>query len=249
MNLEKINNIEVRVIKHDTDKKEIIHKDLFDNKYPNILLLGMKHSGKTLTGIEIIRNMVIPKKTHIFIFSKTYENDKNYEELFKILDKYKSTYQIHDSLDDPSGKYQNILIPILEDIKNDIELKKKKHKKEKKIYVKYLFYFDDFSEELKNGGLISLFKKNRHYQISIIISTQYYTDISPSQRQNLNYLLLYPNMQLKKLEIIFSEFIRNMKIEDFITIYYQITKERYNFLYINCDTGELRKNFNQRIIL
>ena len=57
-----------------------------------------------------------------------------------------------------------------------------------------------------------------------LISSQYIHDLKPVIRQNLNYLILYSEIPINKLKIIYDEFIRGMDVEKFIEIYHNTTE-------------------------
>jgi hypothetical protein len=81
-----------------------------------------------------------------------------------------------------------------------------------------------------------------------VCSSDLYLDILPSQRQQINYLILFKGIALQKLKIIYEEKIRGMTLEQFLYIYDNITSKPYSFLYINADDPkDIRENFNTLI--
>jgi len=125
--------------------------------------------------------------------------------------------------------------------------KVKKEKKEKYMYPEYIIVLDDISTELKNPALVSLLKKSRHNKLQIIISSQYYHDLLPASRMQLDYILLWKNMNDEKLKIVHAD--SNLPIDEdtFIKLYHAITDNTYNFMYIDKLQGKIRKNFNELI--
>lgn len=87
MKIQKINNIKIKPIKDEKDKKIIKHKSMFDDKYPNIFIWASKGSGKSTLILRIIENMAVKRKnelsTNIYLFSWTYQNDPVYKKLIK----------------------------------------------------------------------------------------------------------------------------------------------------------------------
>lgn len=137
---------------------------------------------------------------------------------------------------------------LLEYNDNDDELSVKiKKKKPKKITSDYVIILDDLGEEeLKNNALSNLLKKNRHYKITFIISSQYPNDIKPVSRKNLDLLLLFGGHDAGKLEELYKNIQMPVSFEDFLELYKTATEEKYNFLYSNVPDGEFRKNFNEK---
>lgn len=246
--MNKINNINIQVLKNKENEKPNLISEMFNNSYPNIYIQSKKNSGKTNLIYNIISFCAVPKKTKIYWFSKTAENDKTSLLIFEKLDKYNINYEIVDELeyiDDNGKKQKNIINKIINDVKSELDFEKDKIKRSKYLYPKYIFIFDDFSEALRNKAIEPLLKKNRHYKIMTIISSQWFNDISPGARANINYLILFSDVSIKKLKDIYDTYINNMTFEQFVDIYNKITSEKYSFIYINTDDSkDLRKNFN-----
>jgi len=64
----------------------------------------------------------------------------------------------------------------------------------------------------------------------------------------LDNYILFGSHSKDKLE----EFYKNMDLpiefDDFLNMYYDATKEKYNFFYVDC-SGKFRKNFDQEYLL
>lgn len=117
-------------------------------------------------------------------------------------------------------------------------------------YPLFICVFDDISEHLRNKKLVKFLKENRAYRCFNIISSQYYCDIPPGARSNLQFLILYSDIPKDKLKLIFSENIKRLGFEDFYKIYIETTSVPYQFLYINKeDYKDIRINFDKRINL
>ena len=244
--MQKINNIKIQVLKNKQKDKKFIHKDLFNEQFPFIFLSSKKNSGKSNLIYNILINMIIPKKTKIFLFSKTIENDQTTIDMIKKIEKYNDI----EFYDDLQYENQNILIKLIEDIKLDIKENKEKIKKLNYVYPKYIFIFDDFSELLKDKSLEGIIKRHRHYLTSFIISSQSYTDLTPNVRNQVNFLILFKEISNNRLKMIYDEKIKNLEYDKFIELYLNATEEKYNFLLINCDDNkDIRKNFDMKYIL
>jgi hypothetical protein len=115
--------------------------------------------------------------------------------------------------------------------------------------VQNIFVFDDLSGELQNKYISVLLKQNRHYKAKVIISSQYYNDITKQTRQQIDYILLFPKIPIERLETIYSELDLSIQYAIFLKCYQYATKGKYNFLYIDVRDEQLRKNFNQKFII
>jgi hypothetical protein len=95
----------------------------------------------------------------------------------------------------------------------------------------------------KSKRLDSLPSYSRHYNISIIITTQVYNALPTKLRKNSSgYLIarIYNNKDLQNIE---EEIGANFM--DFRENYEKATKEKYSFLYVDNRNIELWKNFDE----
>lgn len=130
----------------------------------------------------------------------------------------------------------------LDDILNDIVKSQKSKQKEEREPV--LIVLDDCLDYLKKSKrLDSLPSYSRHYNISIIITSQVYNALPTKLRKNASsYLIarIYNNKDLQNIEeeigANFHEFRQN---------YDKATKEKYSFLYIDNRNIELWRNFDE----
>jgi hypothetical protein len=77
-----------------------------------------------------------------------------------------------------------------------------------------------------------LFLRGRHINISLLITTQYIYLISPSMRNNLDYLFC-GQMNKQSIDLLTTEFLSgDIEKSEFIKMYNRCTKD-YNFLVIN----------------
>lgn len=122
-------------------------------------------------------------------------------------------------------------------------LGKKKEKKSKYNERKYVWVLDDLSTELRTKSLPGLLKKSRHFGCCLI-SSQYYLDIDPQSRAQLDYLLVYGGAREDKLEAMWKDADLTVDYPEFKKLYEDATEEPYNFLYVDIRKSEFRKNFN-----
>ena len=95
----------------------------------------------------------------------------------------------------------------------------------------------------KSKRLDSLPSYSRHYNISIIITTQVYNALPTKLRKNAScYLIarIYNNKDLQNIE---EEIGANFS--DFKTNYDKATKEKYSFLFVDNRNIELWRNFDE----
>ena len=130
----------------------------------------------------------------------------------------------------------------LDDILNDIVKTQKSKSKDEREPV--LIVLDDCLDYLKKSKrLDSLPSYCRHYNISIIITTQVYNALPTKLRKNSSgYLIarIYNNKDLQNIE---EEIGANFN--DFKDNYDKATKEKYSFLYVDNRNIELWKNFEE----
>lgn len=111
---------------------------------------------------------------------------------------------------------------------------------EKKDRKPILIIIDDCIDKLKSPVLSAICSRYRHYNLSLILSSQYYRAFSPIIRANTDYWIVYKNNVRKEVEKIIEDF--NM-YPDFEKYYLDATNKKYSFLYVNQKRGELWKNF------
>ena len=123
--------------------------------------------------------------------------------------------------------------------------KEKAPRKSKYQERKYIVVLDDLSTELKTPVLVGLLKNSRHYQMVVLASSQYYLDLKPESRLQLDYFLLYKGQTEEKLEAIYKDANLSIDEEEFQRLYHDATQEPYNFLYVDARRDQFRKNYNE----
>lgn len=115
-----------------------------------------------------------------------------------------------------------------------------------------LVFIDDFGynkKALQDEILNSLFFRSRHNKISVIITTQHYSNIPIQLRNNAGYFMIFSPSN-KEIQFIRQEQENNIFRDDlFDEMIADATKERYSFLFIDKHTGtsEFYKNFEYKI--
>lgn len=266
----KCNDIKVKLpssLVSTQDKRPAKGYKLFTEPYANIFICARKKSGKTITIYNILKHC-IDKKTHVIFLVSTLYKDKTYQSMTEMLDKSKIKWTGYTSLKD--GKTDNLkdfidgltqeseqqaggavkAKPIKNCLFEDDEVDSE-HKAEPKpskyVSPEYLVILDDLSDELKSPSLTALLKKNRHYKMKIIVSSQHYNDILPESRKQCDYMLIFRNINDRKLNEIYRDCGLDLEYDKFKELYEYATKEQYNFLYVDCVLDLFRKNFCEQL--
>lgn len=270
--VKKLNDIKVtppNALVANQDKRPVKGASLFTEPYGNIFLCARKKSGKSITIFNILRQCVGRDTTVIFFCSTLYK-DAVYANMMKMLDDNGINYMGYTSLKEDGIDHLNDLVQMLtkkaeddfnkKDIPTDKlshllfngeqdEIKENKPKKTKYLAPEYIIILDDLSDELKSTSLVTLLKKNRHFLAKILISSQYYLDLLPSSRKQIDVFLIFQNITEDKLLQIHKDANLTITWEQFLKIYKWATLDKYNFLYVDCINSLFRKNFNTAIEL
>jgi hypothetical protein len=205
----------------------------------------------------------------VIIFCSTLYKDASYKKMTEFLDNNKIKWEGYTSLfdDDGSNKLEELVNKLSNDAKDQNKKKDEKKedkksiqsmiienseseedetpkKKKKFIAPEYFIILDDLSNELKDSTLTKLLKQNRHFKSRIILSSQYLNDLAPQARRQIDLLILFQKLPEKKLKEIHKDFDISVNYEQFNTIYKDATKEKFNFLYLDLNTNDFRKNLN-----
>lgn len=139
------------------------------------LIIGKRGLGKTYLMMDLIQHFKLfgNINRNVLIFC----GNKNQSEYSKISD------NVYDNINYNSSDHDNILEPILNEKKYNIE----------KLKEKMLIVFDDcfFSNTHITNCIKDIIYNGRHYNISIILSIQYPLAISPQLRINFDYVFLF----------------------------------------------------------
>lgn len=244
-----INDIVIKNIKNNDSKKLIQkdqQKDISDMIFPGIMILGKPGSGKGILIYNLLK--IYSKKSHtkIIFFSSTIYTDKTYHNIIKKLNKKGYNFVCHDKFIEDN---KNLLDYYFQEMKNDaIEESNSKY-----YQINYIICIDDMQYNQKIlDSIENIVLRRRHIKTIPILCHQYYNGFkSPSIRTNTNVMCIFSNLSTKKLKDIFEEKILSifskMTFDEFIDIYVNATKEKYNFLFIN--ENQIRQNFNREILI
>lgn len=269
----KINKVKVKPLKlnNELSPDRILGYNMFPELYSNIFLCAKKKSGKT-TVIYNILDSCADKDTNIIFFVSTIDKDASYKKILKMLDKKKINHTeytdfIEDGVnlvselvhvlnmdaekkimeeEDKKNKKQKNPIIKFEGEKSKEEIKEEKKKDKKVISPEYILVFDDMGNSLRNDAITTLMKKNRHYKMKVILSSQNLYDLAPSAIKQLDNILLFRSFDVEKLEKIYKGLDLNIGLDNFHKLYNYATEKPYNFLWVD-NLGEYRKNFNEKL--
>jgi len=131
--------------------------------------------------------------------------------------------------------------------KEQIKMKKPKMKKPKgkKIFPQKCILFDDLSDQIRDPYVSAMLKKNRHYFCQTILSTQNVMDIHASSRGQFDIVIAFKAIPREKVDVLRKMIDIPMDEKDFYKLYLEATKEPYAFMFCNCRSGEIRKNFGE----
>lgn len=205
------------------------------------LFIGKTGSGKTYTSKQILENELSHiKKENRWLISPTAKPDMDktllpYFDIENIENEYSEEFLIDVLLELIKTERKEIYDNHYYKINDKLE-KVKLNKKTPPPYEEYLIYIDDCIEHLKTGnsvkGISALITKARHYGIHLIITSQFYTAVSPIIRSNIKQLFIFGcnNKERKKINDEHSLF---QKPQHFDIYFQNLTKDLYNSVKID----------------
>ena len=219
----------------DKSDSNVIDKGLIDNVPFRCLLCGASGLGKT----NFLANMILKNEW----YNKEFYGDDIY-----IFSPLKNDNKMHTIISQKEIPESNIFTEFDEDILKEIydlsvrEFEERSNAK-KRIYNK-LIILDDLSysgvlRAKQMGQINRVFCNGRKHNISIIITSQKYTQISPVQRSNFTSAVLYntANSQVEAIEMDVN-FLKTRKA--FKALFRNEVDEKRDFLYV-CFSNE-KKN-------
>lgn len=269
-----INDFKVRPVS--VPKTESALPGIFNSSYQNLFICAKKKSGKSQLIFNLVKRMLkINPELAILVFSSTFHKDPVYRkmaEMSYILNpkpekkgkgeprsgiKFDNDEESDREAEEPPKKkrYGKYFIKGFTSLDDDdglndwLELVSSADQYPQHEKQEYLLIFDDLSDQLKDIRLLALYKKNRHYHCNTFTSSQYPMDIRPESRLQMDIFILFPGHNKDKIKMIYKDMDVHLDFEEFWDLYEKVTKEKYNFLFYDKNTSELRKNLNERIIL
>lgn len=232
-------------MKDDFDKIKTHHKSLFDLPMKGLIVsksqIGMGKSnliGNMLLKDDAYRNIFKPE--NIYIINPSTNIDKKFRVIIEELDIPK---------DNVFTEFSN---EVLDTIYEHLQDEGKQELAEDNTISPKLVIMDDCSfggglKSKKNGSLARLFCNGRHLNISIVLTSQKYTDIPNVCRENATFVIAGSCSQ-KQLDLIIDDHNILPKKKDFNTMFRKTTAEPFSFLVINYNNKSteryLDKDFN-----
>lgn len=195
--------------------------------YGTTFMFATKGSGKT-TALWHILKACANKDTHNY-FVNTIYSDPSWDYITDQLDKKKIGYTLNDTTEalreiiagldaenkdkkkgdkepapvqTPANPFGGVIGPMTPSLLAKWIAIKREKKKRRKIAPKFMFIFDDVSEELKETSIKRFIKQHRHYKSKVIISAYDLKDFPPSLRRNMDQWLIFRGQSLERLKSI-----------------------------------------------
>lgn len=216
------------LVKDDNESYHYKRKRIFDVPF-RLLITAKSGAGKTNLLVNLIcRNEFYNKDfdgENIFIVSPSLNNDDKIVKMIKFKEIPKCNLFSKYSDDILDALYSNIQ----DEYENDISEKKKPEH--------YLMIMDDvaYSGFLRKSKMVNkMYMNGRHINLSTIVIAQKFSDISTSIRENVTGAILF-NCSNKQLELIANDYnyIPNGSRQDFIRMFRENVKEKYDYLIVN----------------
>jgi len=235
--------------------------------YSNTFICAKKNSGKTTVIFNILKKCV-DKDTILDFFVSTIEKDRSWKQIVSYFENKGCVVNSNMSTKDDDGN--NLVQDIIDEpvefseeeesteedsdvgfISIDQPEKERRPKKRrpKKLAQKRIIVLDDIGNELKKPVIDQLLKVNRHLRCKVILSSQYLNDLSPQARRQIDVWLLFGGCKKEKLSTIMRDCDTRLDYDKFEEMYKYATRDKYNFLYIDCHGDTFRQNFNKEICI
>jgi len=195
------------------------------NKHTTTMFIGRPGSGKTSLVVSLLKSPEILNKVfhNIYLFMPTQSQGSLKDNIFKDLEhqyeelNYDTLSDCLDKIRDDDKKYNNLVI------------------------------MDDMGAYLKNKATKQLFKEliynRRHLRTSVYFLCQTYLSVERDLRKLFSNLFVF-KCSKKEMELIADECVEE-NADDALEISKFVFDAPYNFLFINCDSGRMYKNWDE----
>jgi len=110
-----------------------------------------------------------------------------------------------------------------------------------------LIIFDDMVLT-KDNKIGELFLRGRKLHYSCVYISQSFFGTPKIVRQNINYVWLGKGMTRRDIRLVLSEFSISLSVDELEQIYNNLTKENMNFMLIDLNKKQIKKNINNIIL-
>jgi hypothetical protein len=239
MNVKRVSNIKIQPLSKQAKIKNFgIPYPLPDISVRNFIMgvLGPTGSSKTTLYANLIR------KHYFEIFNKIYFCSPNVTDEGKVYDKSLDSIEFSEE-----RVFQTINNEIADYIKEDIENDEDFENDD----FRALLIIDDLANELKSvkhTNLTKLILKSRHLHLSIIMISHKFTYFQRIHRTNFTHFIMYRSKSKNEIKSIYEDII-DLPEEKFNNFYEYATKDKYNFLYVICNSNPQMyyKNFEEEL--
>lgn len=227
-------NIEAVQVKDPNGKLKDNSPEWAPRKYHTLSIIGSRTKGKTNLMVWMLLTGGLAKcYEQVVILSPSITFDKTW----RALDKYENI----STSSDCTGE-------ILEAILTLQKQRWSQRKKSDKRPPDTLLVIDDFGPVARTGDvkkvLEKLYATARHFGLSLWFSVQAAMMLSPVMRLNSTNVILF-RLNLKEYRKLSEEWRCHLSEQDFISRCLDATREKYHFLYINLQTNEQERIFNE----
>jgi hypothetical protein len=212
------------------DKVIKVHPNL--PEFPSYtLVIGCGNSGKTLLLVSVLEQLKSVFKNKLLVFTSSYSNT--------MADSVKRLHgKMYDTLLNDSGQDRIALL---------LEHQKKLKEAGKKL-LPVLIILDDFitdpSFNKRRGTLTKLFTQGRHYNVSIVITSQSFKLLPSAIRKLAHYFILFSTANSKEKKSICEELNTFLPEREFTELFEKATSKRFDFLFIDGKKDRYLQNFD-----
>ena len=205
------------------------------NKSHFMVIVGAPGQGKTSTMVSLLTSIGANRAyrgvfENVYIFMPPNSRASLGNKLF---DKH-----------NPEKVYDELTTQTLNDVYEKI-------KQEASEGYNSLIVLDDVGASLKNKEnerlLKNLIWNRRHLRTSIWSIQQTYSSLPLSMRKSISHLIMYACRNKREYYSVFEELIQQDK-EDADSITKYIYTKPHTFMFLDCESGEIYKNFNKLIV-
>lgn len=201
--------------------------------YPSYsVVVGSGGSGKTLMLVSLFEKIKKVFKGRLVVFTNSHVNT-----LIESVERLNGV--IHQSIYNSKG----------EDIIEKILSFQKKLKEQKQKLKPILIVLDDFIDNdimnKRRSSLTKLFTMGRHYNVSVIVTSQSFKLLPSSVRKLSHYYFLYGTGNNTERKTIANELCGMLSENDFLDLFDDITSNKYSFMLIDTNKSRILKNMNE----